>query len=139
MLLHFESVCACVRAATQTDVSVLSTDVGSGCFWQMLVTWCHSCCEQFVYMCLVVFPFHACSAVIDSQRDPAVGADTLCHSNCYQGDNKGEGVSPAPDARVATTTEEETSGGGFWTQEKVSLLVPLLLSDEFLEDQNVLS
>lgn len=73
---------------------------------------------QFVY--IIIF-FCAFSAVISSQRDPAVWADPLCHSDRYQGDNKGEGASRAPDSRVAATSEEETSGGRFWTQEKVGV------------------
>lgn len=53
------------------------------------------------------------SALISCQRAPAIRADPLCHGERYQGDHAGEGVSRAPDPRVAATAEEETSRGGF--------------------------
>lgn len=117
--LHSELVCV-FRHSDRCE-SVLSGDLGCVCFWQILVNWYSACCcAQFVK--IIFFFLSVCvSALIVCQRGPAVRADPLCHGDRYQGDDKGEGVSCAPDPRITTAAEEETSRGGFWTQEKVGV------------------
>lgn len=120
------AVCACVCRQLDRCGGVLSGDLGSIWLWQSLVSWCSTCFHvQPVYILCFSLCVRVCihSALISRQRAAAVRGDAHSHNGCYKGNHAGEGVSRAPDPRVAAAAEEETSRGGFWTQEKVCCLI----------------